>query len=136
MAIAAELTGDLDIGRIVRLRGPQDDLYSLGQRLGCGTCTQEGLKLLPSFGSQRDPRRKWRWHGRLPCRRNEIDSKVLIPLYAMIFASCPSQLALNKDLRNAVLVRRFVSPWPVMLAVFVDRVWASKAIARIFGVEG
>ena len=34
------------------------------------------------------------------------------------------------------LVRRFVSPWPVMLAVFVDRVWASKAIARIFGVEG
>ena len=75
-----------------------------------------------------------------PCRRVRVAIVCLFLGTAEARAGMPSVTL--ADLRTAMrtglteLVRRFVSPWPVMLAVFVDRVWASKAIARIFGVEG
>src|SRR4051812_29879424 len=97
----AQLAGDPDIGGGARPGGAEDDADSPGEGLRRRAGAGEGLQLLSLLGVQVDPRGKWRWHGRRPCRGEGVNPDARSSLDAIISASCPPRLVLTQDLRNA-----------------------------------
>jgi hypothetical protein len=75
VAIAADLGGDVLVGRVVRVGGPQDDAAAEDQCLGCRAGTSKGFKRGAQFVWQLDDRTEGAWHGRPP---GKFDQMVLL----------------------------------------------------------
>jgi hypothetical protein len=66
MAVATELGGDLEIGGVVVVGGPEDDAAAKGQGLRCGTGPHQGFEAVPLWFGQMDVLGDRSRHGRDP----------------------------------------------------------------------
>jgi hypothetical protein len=67
VSFAAEFGGDVLVGRVIIVRGPQDESATQDQGLRRGARSDQRQELLTEFVGQRDRRAKGTWHERPPC---------------------------------------------------------------------
>jgi hypothetical protein len=100
VATAAELVGNLKIGRLILGCQPQDQPTTEDQSLGSGMGSDQSLQAVSGIAVQDNRWRKWVWHDGRPC--DEIGAICQLDANAPF---CLGQLQLHSHLRNGHLER-------------------------------